>query len=130
MAGSSSQANASVPLNSQVKRLMILRGTSAPASFLRRPDSIGCASRVLISTTSPFFASFGTLIRGFSATTASDRHLHLLAGGEKTPVAGARDDDDIFRRVEADAGRDFGAARHGRETERGNTRIGIAVRDH
>src|SRR5215813_5347623 len=99
MAGSRSQANASFPLNSQVQRLMILRGTSAPASSLRRPDSIGCAIRVLISTTSPFFASFGTLIRGFSATTASDRHLHLLAGGQETPVAGARHHDHVLRRV-------------------------------
>src|SRR5262249_43211681 len=66
IAGSRSQENASAPLDSQGQRLMILRGMGGPASFLRRPDSIGCASRVLISTTSPFLASLGTLIRGLS----------------------------------------------------------------
>src|SRR5438132_5022390 len=101
---------------------MILRGTSAPASSLRRPDSIGCASKVLISTTSPFLASFGSLIRGLSTTASPDRHLHLFAGGKEAPVAGARHHDHVFRGVETDARRDFGARRHRGEMERGNAR--------
>src|SRR5580704_15855332 len=133
--GSRSQANASLPLNSQVNLLMIFRGTSAPASSLRRPDSIGCEISVLISITSPFLASLGTLRRGLSAiaslaSAAADRDLHLLAGGEEAPVAGARHHDHVLGRGQANAGRGFRASRHRREMERGEARYRVGVGDH
>src|ERR1700693_1741801 len=103
------------------------------------------AIRVLITMTSPFLASFGSLTRGFSAmifssihaflkfrsaAAAADGHLDLLLLGEELPLAGLRHHDDVLGRGHADTGRDLGASRQRREMEGGETRARIAFRHH
>src|SRR5262252_9654375 len=142
MAGSRSTLNTGLPLNSQVNLLMILRGMTLPSWSLRRPVSIGCAIRVLISITSPFLASVGSLMRGFSAivllldsrrrsaAAAADGDLDRLHLREHLAFAGLRHHDDVLRDRKPDAGRDQGAARHRRQMKGGEARARVAFCHH
>src|SRR6266436_5743008 len=106
MADSKPQEKTGVPLNVQRKLLMIMRGMIFPSLSRRWPDSMMCATSVLIWMISPFFASLGSLMRGFSAITiscfnafpgsltaaAADRDLDLSLRGQDTAIAGLGDD--------------------------------------
>jgi len=71
IAGSSVMSITFWPLKSQVKRLMIDRGITLPLESLRWPDSIACEIRVLMVTTSPAEADFGTRTRGLTLSAMS-----------------------------------------------------------
>src|SRR5262245_52113669 len=103
---------------------MILRGIVLPSLSLRWPDSITCGNSVLISMTSPFLASVGSLRRGFSAmifscflqlprsaAAAADGNFHQLLIGEEFAFARLRNRNDILRCGETDARRRRGFAR-------------------
>src|SRR3546814_18414295 len=76
MAGSSFASNTGLPLKVTVILLMILRGMIWPFESLRWPVSLGCGTRVLIPTTSPFLASLG--MRIFGLVSAVGRFLFQM----------------------------------------------------
>src|SRR3546814_12383836 len=93
MAGSSFASNTGLPLKVTVILLMILRGMIWPFESLRWPDSIGCGTRVLISTTSPFLASLG--MRIFGLMSAMGRFLFQMPVLRKPASAAAAADGDL-----------------------------------
>src|SRR5262245_56084254 len=115
IAGSMLAENTGLPLNSQANLLMILRGMALPSLSLRWPDSITCGSSALISMTSPFLISEGTLSLGFSAmivsrfllrsaAPAADGDLPQLLICKELALAGFCDRNDVLRGGEPDTG--------------------------
>src|SRR3546814_19800505 len=94
MAGSSFASNTGLPLKVTVILLMILRGMIWPFESLRRPDSIGCGTRVLISTTTPFLASLG--MRIFGLLFAMGRFLFQMPVLRKPAPAAAAAAGDLY----------------------------------
>src|SRR5258708_55854 len=115
-AGNSCVAKISSPLYLHENDEMMSRGMSRPLVPWRKPDSITWLISVLISTTCPRFAFFGTLMR--ARLMANPSWQILQAGGERNhdllrvgPAAAVRhlgDRGELLRRREADARRDLG----------------------
>src|ERR1700676_4678393 len=69
IAGNRSARKISAPLKRQVKLVMMSRGINWPAAVWRKPVSMMCDIKVLISMMSPRLAFLGTLIRADAITS-------------------------------------------------------------